>query len=66
MDFLAILISIIGGTILFLALHKIFNINHLGFRVMVGLWTVCFIGAMVIFTIILNIIGGALRFSGLL
>ena len=66
MDFLAILVGLVGGTILFLALHKIFDINRLGFRAMVGMWTVCFIAAIVIPALIVNIIGGALRFLGLL
>lgn len=66
MDFLAILVGVVGGTILFLGLHKIFDINRLGFRAMVGMWTLCFIAAIVLLPIIVYVIVGALRFSGLL
>lgn len=66
MDFLAILVSIVGGTILFSALHKKFDINHFGFRLMGGIWTGCFIAAFMIFTIIMNIIVRALEFYGLI
>ena len=66
MDFLPVLVGVVGGTILFLALHKIFDINRFGFRAMIGMWTVCFIASIVILTLIVNVIGGALKFSGLL
>ena len=61
-DFLAILVSIVGGTILFLALQKKFDINHFGFRAMGGIWTVCFIAAFIIFTVIVDIILRVLGF----
>lgn len=47
--FLLVIVSGIIGTVIFIFLHKIFDIVHFGFKGIVGMWfSCCLVGALII------------------
>lgn len=54
--FIAVVATIIGGTVIFMLLHKIFNIIHFGFGAMASMWFVC----CIVVAFIVNFLGGIL------
>ncbi|WP_238881772.1 hypothetical protein [Clostridium sp. YIM B02551] len=52
--FIAVVATIIGGTAIFILLHKVFDIVHFGFAAMVGFWFFCCVAA----AFIVNLLGG--------
>jgi hypothetical protein len=56
--FIAVVATIIGGTVIFMLLHKIFNIVHFGFGAMASMWFVCCIVAAFIVNFLGGIVGG--------
>jgi hypothetical protein len=52
--FIALVVSIIGGTGLFLFINTIFEIRYFGFGAMAGEWFVC----VIICAFIINFLGG--------
>lgn len=52
--FIAVVATIIGGTIIFILLHKIFDIVHFGFGAMASMWFVC----CIVTAFIINLLGG--------
>lgn len=56
--FTAVIITIILGTGIFMGLHKVFDIVHLGFGGMIGMWFGCCIVAAVIVNFLGGLVGG--------
>ncbi|WP_160669673.1 hypothetical protein [Clostridium sp. C8-1-8] len=56
--FIAVVGAIVGGTVIFILLHKIFDIVHFGFGAMAGMWFTCCIVAAVIINFLGGIVGG--------
>lgn len=56
--FIALVATIIGGTAIFILLHKIFNIVHFGFGAMASMWFGCCIVAVFIVNFLGGIVGG--------
>lgn len=56
--FIAVVATIIGGTVIFMLLHKIFNIVHFGFGAMASMWFICCIVAAFIVNFLGGIVGG--------
>lgn len=52
--FIAVVATIIGGTVIFMLLHKIFDIVHFGFGAMATMWFFC----CVVTAFIVNFLGG--------
>lgn len=47
--FIAVIITLVVGTGLFILLHKIFDIVHFGFGAMITMWVVwCIVGAFIV------------------
>ena len=52
--FIAVIITLVVGTGIFILLHKIFDIVHFGFGAMITMWVVCcIVGAFIV-----NLLGG--------
>lgn len=52
--FIAVIITLVVGTGIFIFLHKIFDIVHFGFGAMITMWVVCcIVGAFIV-----NFLGG--------
>ncbi|WP_411169267.1 hypothetical protein ACH36K_01470 [Clostridium sp. MB05] len=52
--FIAVIITLIIGTVIFIALHKIFDIIHFGLGAIITMWVVCcIVGAFIV-----NFLGG--------
>lgn len=56
--FIAVVATIIGGTVIFMLLHKLFDIVHFGFGAMASMWFGCCIVAAFIVNILGGIFGG--------
>ncbi|WP_326512192.1 hypothetical protein [Clostridium intestinale] len=56
--FIAVVATILGGTVIFMLLHKIFDIIHFGFGAMASMWFVCCIVAAFIVNFLGGIVGG--------
>ncbi|MPM85918.1 hypothetical protein SDC9_133001 [bioreactor metagenome] len=56
--FIAVVLTLIGGTFIFLLLHKLFDIIHFGFGAMISMWFIC----VVVAAFIVNILGGVAWF----
>lgn len=52
--FIAVVATIIGGTAIFMLLHKMFDIVHFGFGAMVTFWFFC----CIVTAFIVNLFGG--------
>ncbi|WP_238882325.1 hypothetical protein [Clostridium sp. YIM B02551] len=56
--FVAVVATIVGGTIIFMLLHKVFDIVHFGFGAMASMWFICCIIAAFIVNLFGGIVGG--------
>jgi len=56
--FVAVVATIIGGTVIFMLLHKTFDIVHFGFGAMASMWFMCCIVAAFIVNLLGGIVGG--------
>lgn len=56
--FVTVVATIIGGTVIFMLLHKIIDIVHLGFGAMASMWFICCIVAAFIVNLLGGICGG--------
>ena len=52
---IAVIVTLIIGTGIFILLHKIFDIIHLGFGAMITMWVgCCIVGAFIVCTMVFN------------
>jgi hypothetical protein len=56
--FIAVVATIIVGTVIFLLLHKIFDVVHFGFGAMASMWFTCCIVAAFVVNFLGGIVGG--------
>lgn len=56
--FIAVVVTIIGGTAIFILLHKMFDIVHFGFGAMATMWFFCCVAAAFIVNIFGGLVGG--------
>lgn len=56
--FIAVVATLIGGTGIFILLHKVFDIVHFGFGAMVTFWFFCCVVAAFIVNIFGGLVGG--------
>lgn len=66
MDFITIAFGVVVGTMIFIGLHKMFDIYHFGFKGIASMWLGCFFAAMLILAIIVKVLGAIFGFIGTL